>query len=470
MRAARRADYRRQAAAKKYPRLIQSASVLAAPGLGAGVTLEFKTPVTVLCGLNGSGKTRLLRVIAELAVPGSVPDATIARQIHGATCNMKVENEGVQTTYVLPIASPVPLTILWFDPVLTVAEIARQFRELGDLASVLDGVDPHPLRAEVLELIQSIVQRDYTAVESFDLTEDGLAHPYFRMRWSGATYGVEDMALGEIGAAYLLYLLDRAEPATVVFLEEPESFLSPIGQAALMDAIHYFCVKRAITVVISTHSPTIAAEVPRECLFVVERTAPNSVIVRSMPQPEALAAIAIGYGVRGLIFVEDAIAELFTREVLRRHRPSYQNSIEVVVAGDKVSVHRSARAVKSVGSRLPSVGILDGDARRDPQPDDLTIFFLPGDLPPERILRNAVSTDPDRLAKYLGVTLEIVNTALTRARGHDDHDWIPTLADAVGLDVSGITRALIDVWLQDAANEASAKEMFTQLELTFSAL
>jgi predicted ATPase len=463
MRHAEHLDWRRRAFEKNYPITMTRAVITGAPALGASVVLELRPPLTVVCGLNGSGKTRLLRVLAELTAPGAVPDSAIVRQIGAATSELTIRRAGGTTTQPRPSAEEPPVKVLWFDPVLLTAEIVRQFRDLGDLTDVLEGVEARPFDADLLAFARSIIQRDYSAIESFDLAEDDLDHPYFRVRWGEAEYGAEDMALGELSVLYFLHLLSRADASTMVFVEEPESFLSPVGQVALMDCIHYYCASKAHTFLVSTHSPAIAAQVPSNHLSCVERTGPGIVAVRSPPRQEALATIAIRERVGGIVFVEDYVASVFLREILRRGCSSYQHLIEVVVSGGKEKVLRALRSLLPIRARVPSVGVLDGDARNDPVEEGPAVLYLPGDVSPDRLLRVAAGAATERLSQILNVPRATIDSALVRAGGADDHDWAARVGEGVGLEAARVIPALIDVWLEVPANAAIAKLLFDDI-------
>jgi hypothetical protein len=227
-----------------------------------------------------------------------------------------------------------------------------------------------------------------------------------------------------------------------------------------MDFVHYFCAERALTFLISTHSPTIATQVPGGNLCSVDRTGAATVAVRSPSRLESLVTIAIQAGVGGLVFVEDALAEALVREILRRGCASYRHVMEVVVSGNRDRVLGALGSVAPIRQRLPSVGVLDGDTRGTAHKDAL---FLPGEVRPELLLREAARAAPTKLAEFVQTPAPTVAAALAAAQGADDHDWPFALAERLGLPLPAMIAALIETWLDVPANAEAGKALFDEI-------
>lgn len=69
----------------------------------------------------------------------------------------------------------------------------------------------------------------------------------------------------------LVNLIDLVEEKTVVLLDEPEEHLHPPLVAAFIQALSNLLIYRNGVGIIATHSPVIVQEVPRKCVWILER-------------------------------------------------------------------------------------------------------------------------------------------------------------------------------------------------------
>ncbi len=70
----------------------------------------------------------------------------------------------------------------------------------------------------------------------------------------------------------LTSLVEKVEEKTLVLIDEPEGHLHPPLLSALIRAISSLMVKRNDVAIIATHSPVLLQEVPKSCVWILDRT------------------------------------------------------------------------------------------------------------------------------------------------------------------------------------------------------
>src|SRR5690606_31701595 len=127
-------------------------------------------------------------------------------------------------------------------------------RSDANFADLLEGIDPILLSDVELGLARFIVGRNYERIEIFEVSDSSFDGPlpYMRVRAHGVTYETLDMGYGEIAAIYLLWALRRAAGGALILIEEPETFLSPRAQTALVDVIARYVKEKGIVVIMTS--------------------------------------------------------------------------------------------------------------------------------------------------------------------------------------------------------------------------
>ncbi|WP_197710739.1 AAA family ATPase [Halorhodospira halochloris] len=69
----------------------------------------------------------------------------------------------------------------------------------------------------------------------------------------------------------LTRLVEKVEERTLVLIDEPEAHLHPPLLSAMTRAISEFMVKRNGVAIVATHSPVILQEVPKSCVWILDR-------------------------------------------------------------------------------------------------------------------------------------------------------------------------------------------------------
>ncbi|MDI5841825.1 AAA family ATPase, partial [Shewanella xiamenensis] len=87
-------------------------------------------------------------------------------------------------------------------------------------------------------------------------------------------------SLSTIVLLTLTKLIETIEEKTLVLIDEPESHLHPPLLSAFTRALSDLLVDRNAVAIIATHSPVILQEVPKSCVWKLERTRNEGVSFR----------------------------------------------------------------------------------------------------------------------------------------------------------------------------------------------
>lgn len=414
--------------------------------------------LTVLCGLNGVGKSTLLRLIEatlngpdslagrcrpELLVPGSFSVGVVA---------------GVSNS-VVSLGSPSPISALVFDAFALCSRLARLALQ-PNYQDLFEGVEPRPLSEQELTRAGYVVGMKYDSAAVYEVEEPGsdgelsLAVPMVSR--NGVSYDFTAMGTGELAALSLLWHLRSAPPGSIVLLEEPETFLSSHAAVALVDVLADEIGRRRLYAVVTTHSMDIVTRVPLEYVRVIITSAVGSTVRRPGSQAELEWFLGSVGGQARLALVEDTVAAIFTSELLGRRGGLWGQSIAVEGVGGSEPVVALCRLFPRA-SNIRVVGILDGDQTgRNVSGTTWPILFLPGSDDPNTLLKHAAIMQRDLFSERLARPRIDVDTTISRYESVDPHDWFAEVSSALHLSETVVLRAAIDCWIDDPESDAAA--------------
>lgn len=245
------------------------------------------TNVHVLIGRNGVGKTRLLSLMTKALV---AKDAT-ARQSGKFELNEEGKNRGT-------FANVVAVSFSAFDEEDLLPDRKPEPGSLGFSYIGLRGWTSKSPTAKIKTKSLSILASEF--VESLQVCGIGAR----RRRWKNvinilqsdpvfrATQLIEmiDADLSEeenreaaikafkslssghkIVLLSLTRLVEKVEERTLVLIDEPEGHLHPPLLSALTRAVSELMVQRNGVAIVATHSPVILQEVPKSCVWILDR-------------------------------------------------------------------------------------------------------------------------------------------------------------------------------------------------------
>jgi hypothetical protein len=169
VRAARAGDFRRRLRerANEWPFRLNEFSFVGVPSLGEG-DLQFLSPLTVISGPNGVGKTTLLRAIwATARADDAISTAITAQKLPSGSCTLSFMFNGLVRTsdVVFTAGRPNGGTDLGVDVVHldSASEVVSQqiyFSGFGNIEDLINGVLPKALDGGTLETINYPARRE----------------------------------------------------------------------------------------------------------------------------------------------------------------------------------------------------------------------------------------------------------------------------------------------------------------------
>jgi predicted ATPase len=478
MRTARVGDHWRSLYEKPYKFKISKLTYEKLKGLGSG-DIEFTGGITAICGGNGVGKSTLLNAISSVL--------SSERLLSLKSINLKLEGSELLGEFIdsgQPISRKVNITkdnikatpdvinaeSVWIDGSIYSPKLIDIFSNMPNLTEFLESVDPRILNESENSLLSYIVGKEYTKCEIFelDLERYGVV-PYFRVQSNGVEYGTEAMGLGEISVHYLLWNLHMIEKNSVVLMEEPETYLAPRSQEALLDVIAKMAVDKKLWVVLTTHSPNIIKNIPYKHIRILSRI--NEEVEVSIPSTSLDSMYSLGLNPRklGIILVEDRCAREFTKCWLGRFNPSLIQEYEVVDIGSKEKILQQVSTFPIVGSWFKLFGIFDGNERNkiETENNKWNYSYLPGEIAPELLLKQIAKSMRKELAKISGRDIQRINSALHSLDGRDHHDWIEEFPRQIGLGYEQLIAFLFEISMSNEEFHCLHQDAFREFTAEF---
>jgi predicted ATPase len=217
-------------------------------------TVEFTTPVTILMGENGVGKSTLIEAIAALA---GYDEAGGGKGYRPVDHSRAIDRSGVALADHLRASWLPRVTDGWFFRAESFFSVARYL--------------------------------DDAAREGGFTAPDFLSHSH--------------------GEGFLRFFAERCQRQGIFFLDEPESALSPARQLDLLAILHRIQETAGAQVIMATHSPILMA-LPGATLYQITRFGLDAVDVTATRHFRLFSAFArdpVG-------FVQDALDERRARD------------------------------------------------------------------------------------------------------------------------------------------------------------
>ncbi|MGW6005218.1 ATP-binding protein [Oerskovia enterophila] len=391
------------------------------------VEIDLNEPCTILGGLNGAGKSRILRALAD-----GLGDTGLLLNVH-ALC----------------------------EQVLAVLRSRDDFGEMKDEFGTL-GPD-----TKCRNDIERAVGREYDFVdwyaleiESSDATGAGLFSssggelllPYFDVQYRKVRYSSREMGLGEFSVHLLFWILEqhRDESGLTLILDEPDAYLPPVGSSALLTRLLRVCRDRGWRLVVASHASTMIADALAHDAFVLLRVDDSGRTVAIHSRNDAsVGDLLLGKPVvRRVLFVEDESAFVLTRTLVEQlgQRTLRETSI-VWGDGSGYMSELQAHFPKPPEPAISFAYVFDGDKRSEisaSRDRRWPVLFLPTDMDPDELFKSLRSNCAD-LAQRLRVPEVELQRRMDLLEGENPHDWVNELGDVY--ERQRVLRTLAELWV-----------------------
>ena len=463
MRQAKVEDHWRHAMTRLYPTRVESIEVVDSTCLADG-TIRCVPSITAIVGGNGVGKSTFAVAVAEVlsGVENKAELSDNLSRVIGSTTTATAFVDRVSGTYrVAPDASGRRVFsdpafaghFRWLEPSSFAQDCVRRVRDDTNFQDLLDPLTPAELVGEDLEVVSYLVGKDYTQCRIYEVEYEEFGRfPYFQVTSADVTYGSESMGRGELSLFLTYWVLRDLPRCSILILEEPETHVSPRSQDRLMNVVAKYCDEKAISVITTTHSPTIIRRLPRENVLLVTAGGQNGSVVIATPSLTQVATVLSGgVALKGALLVEDETAQAFLMLLLEELAPDLLPQFELLVAGSDSHIRKVIESFPRTKDWLTLVGVFDGDIQITAAE---TLIWpavnLPGNAAPEKLLRDMMKDGAVQtaFAGNMGRLPHDISLAIGDVAGVDDHEWIRQLSSVIGRGHTFVRQSLMRTWIQ----------------------
>lgn len=224
------------------------------------------TPIIVIAGINGSGKTSLLEYIKNFETsPKFDCEDYIDIYLNGSNTRIKKNSKYKSTTGIKEFKN-------------SIVYLAVNFNEIDEL------------KEKIQEYINELMfERDYKASEAYNELQDNINEIFkeinleikfsglnknkqiFFTNSSGKKFSIAELSTGEMTLlTKVLYLYLSEITNQVILIDEPEMSLHPNWQNSILELYEIFAQKNNNQIIIATHSPHIISGAKSNYIRILE--------------------------------------------------------------------------------------------------------------------------------------------------------------------------------------------------------
>ena len=308
---------------------------------------------------------------------------------------------------------------MYIDAARETAKHQAELCDAGGADAITNGIGKRDLDAAALAELNYILNRDYRSAALYEAGTDG-SIPFFEVAYGEDRYDSRTMGSGEIAAFYIWWRLNSLSEGTLVLIEEPEAFLSQGSQQALTHHLAALCIKKRLTLIISSHSPPLLSAVPRESICYISR-GPGGMLVIKQPPLLFLKSLGVVPPTRCTVFVEDEAGKAFAKAILERADMALSRQIIFEKRNGESEISKATEMFSTLSNATKFVGLYDGDMRdRLAEKHRGPAAFLPGNVAVDVLLREMINLNSSPLRDATGVgELDAILSGIQGAEVHD---------------------------------------------------
>lgn len=446
-----------------------------------GSAVDFKFPIVAIVGENGTGKSTLLKSAAcaydnddnsKRFDPSDFFLQTYWDTIEGVSLEYNVTrgpntsdykitkpskrwrkqaNQPKRSVFLLDISRTLPI-----DASVGYAKIAR-------LAS--GEVSSNVLSDEFRIKLSHVLGRDYNLAR-FAVSDVDTGRNVGLLTSNGAEISQYHQGAGEDATLDTFLVLEGLPNNSLLIIDEVEASLHPKAQRRLVRFLLWLCRQKKIQVILSTHSPYVLNELPKDARILLMPSPEGVNVVPGVSTELAMSALDDEVHAELDVYVEDESALVWLREILA----SDSNSSPLL---QRISIYPvgAASVVKTMGAlaasgKLPrkGLGMVDGDHR------DNICSFLPGEIAPERYvysqLRERDWADlPERFGVGAGTLFSVLEDVM---REPNHHKWNALVGDRIRKSSHAAWDTLVDEWCKVCLTDAERDRLVGDIEIAIN--
>jgi len=405
----------------------------------------FESPITAFSGLNGTGKSTILQLAAAAYRPPSdlpfnISDFIVVSSLdprpfsdeakvafrfcqEGQMSRQLTLSYRKQTTRWTGYSRRLPRNV-FFAGIATYLPKCEQ-PSFVSRARNLTVTESKKIEGRVTEWTSRVLGYSYDALISNILkVKTRREKQIVSASRSGAIYSEAHMGFGEARTIHLINTLESMPDKSLVLIEEPETSLHLSAQHEFGRYLVDVCIHKRHQILLTTHSEFLLQALPSASRIYLQRNANEVEPIHGLTAIEARSLMSLGHVKALTILVEDGCAKAILTEIVRRHDPTFLQSLHICVGGDKDRVRNTVQGLKQ--TFIVIAAVRDGDKQDCPAEN---IFKLPGTRPPEKELFGSPEVSVYVVDTYFLCLADFA----TELSGIDHHYWCGRLADRLGL-------------------------------------
>lgn len=422
--------------------------------------VDFKYPITVFCGKNGSGKTTFLQLAAlafhhsERKYRNTFSDFLKKSQYDASNDNTKLtwyymgkdkkdkeltnisvhkgqkkwmhyDRRPIKKVVVLPVSRTLPANEKKYNQVET-----------------LKDTDFTKLNPKYLGYLQKIMGRLYSEVDNYQELFSKCSQN------SDCQYSCYNMGIGEKIICYILSVLQDIDEQSLIVIDEIEMGLHPEALSALAEVMQEIALNKKLQIFITSHSRDFLDALPREARIVVERIGNNITTINNPTTMYAISRISAKNTEEMVVYCEDEVA----KEIIKTAVGKEKTRIICGCIGSKTELLKAVHCHIENKDPRKFVVIWDGDVtdneidsyfKKNPSlnKEDIKYTKLLGEMPPEKWILNTL--DNEEGYKKLSLLFNIDKTEVQRVveiakSAPDGHDVFYSIGQEISEDAKTV--------------------------------
>lgn len=337
----------------------------------------------------------------------------------------------------------------------------------------------------VISIVSRILDRNYSSLEFLSGSRSNLATvEYENIYYSGFNMGAGENSLFDLIS--LLYIIDEG---SLVLIDEIELGLHEEAQSKLIEEIKKICNSRKLQIICTSHSARIIDSVPPEGRIFLEFQGGKTIVLPGISSNYATGKLSGSSNKVLDVLVEDDVAKSIVEAAVV---PKIRKQINIIPIGSHSAVmrHLGARFVEREFNKKKVCVILDGDQKKSKsnhiqtfiksieQQNDLQIdlknwcsqrlSFLPGTTHPEEWI---VSQKTPQMYETICNSFEIEKTEaeklLEKAVLAGKHNELYKISEELGLKKSVVSFELIKGAFKSCPEEKNNLKNFISSQINY---
>lgn len=441
-------------------------------GINGIERIEFEKGIFALCGLNGAGKSTVISSLKDiLGITTSKLDSKKVNE-KNLTGKVKFKEKTIEisnnNSFRLTDKHEDESYLYYLDYKNSIETL--EFLDQDNLSEFLEQYEENIITQDLIRKLSYIVGRDYDEIYLTEIESGENIHPYFRVVNSTNEYDSLQMGMGEHFLFYIFWVFYRINNSGIILIEEPETFISIKSQQKLMNFIAEKAGEVGITVIIASHSPYIIRNIKRENIIIISRYQNDVSIIKS-PVSEALSSLGLESPKKGIIYVEDIVAEKLLETIIAKDYPHILRDYNIEEVNGHGGITSRLKYPKTSKFTYKILGIYDGDMKEEIKKVKEYLNWNYNFLPVEPSLEEKYIYYIRKNLPYFCDILDIDRGRfihiLSEIEGLDHHDWLINFSRKTGKSLSTLIEVFYEVWKHDPENEQNLNSFMDFLEHHF---